>query len=92
MRRMLTVGALQFLRHMKFTRLDEFHRLHRQLTLPTLFVWGADDPTFPIARAREMVHQFPNAAGFHEVRNAKLFVYEEQPQEVARHIERFLAS
>jgi pimeloyl-ACP methyl ester carboxylesterase len=75
---------------MKFARLDEFHRLHRELTLPTLFVWGADDPTFPEPRAREMLRQFPNAAGFHPVKQAKLFVHEEHPQEVARHIEGFL--
>jgi pimeloyl-ACP methyl ester carboxylesterase len=83
-------GALEFLRRMKFSRLDEFRHLHQKLTLPTLFVWGADDPTFPEPRAREMVRQFPNVAGFHEVKDAKLFVYEEHPQEVARHIERFL--
>ena len=83
-------GALQFLSRMQFSRLDEFHHLHQQLTLPTLFVWGADDPTFPVPRAREMVRQFPNVTGFHEVKNAKLFVYEEHSQEVAGHIERFL--
>jgi haloalkane dehalogenase len=83
-------GALQFLRRMKFSRLDEFYELHQQLTLPTLFVWGADDPTFPEPRAREMARQFPNVAGFHPVKNAKLFVYEERPQEVAQHIDRFL--
>jgi haloalkane dehalogenase len=83
-------GALQFLRRMEFSRLDEFQRLHEELTLPTLFVWGADDPTFPEPRAREMARQFPNAAGFHAVKMAKLFVHEEHPQEVAGHIERFL--
>ncbi|MDH3201289.1 MAG: alpha/beta hydrolase [Myxococcales bacterium] len=83
-------GALQFLRRMKFSRLDEFHQLHQQLTVPTLFVWGADDPTFPEPRAREMARQFPNVAGFFQVKNAKLFVYEEHPKEVAQHIERFL--
>lgn len=85
-----TQGAMQFLRRMKFARLDEFQRLHRELAMPTLFVWGADDPTFPEARAREMVAQFPNAAGFHSVAKAKLFFYEEHPEEVARCIERFL--
>ena len=75
---------------MKFSRLDEFHRLHEELTLPTLFVWGADDPTFPEPRAREMARQFPNVAGFHELKQAKLFCYEEHPEEVASHIERFL--
>jgi len=84
-------GALRFLRRMKFRRLDEFHRLHAELTLPTLFVWGADDPTFPEPRAREMARQFPSVAGFHEVEHAKLFVHEEHPQEVARLIAQFLA-
>jgi haloalkane dehalogenase len=84
-------GALQFLRRMKFKRLDEFGALHRQLTMPTLFIWGADDPTFPEPRAREMVSQFPNVVGFHAVPNAKLFVYEEHPQEVAGLIGRFLS-
>ena len=84
------VGALEFLRRMKFRRLDEFHRLHAELTLPTLFVWGTDDPTFPVPRAREMARQFPNVVGFHEVKKAKLFVYEEHPEEVARFIAEFL--
>jgi len=84
-------GALQFLRRMKFTRLDEFKSLHQQLTIPTLFIWGADDPTFPEPTARGMVPQFPDVRGFHSLKNAKLFVYEEQPQEVARLIGRFVS-
>lgn len=83
-------GAMQFLRQMKFVRLDEFAHLHRQLTMPVLFIWGADDPTFPEARARAMQSQFPNVAGFHSVPNAKLFVYEEHPQPVADLISSFL--
>lgn len=85
-------GAMRFLRCMKFTRLDEFERLHRELTMPTLFVWGADDPTFPEPRARAMLGQFPNVAGFDAISEAKLFVHEEHPREVARRIERFLAA
>jgi pimeloyl-ACP methyl ester carboxylesterase len=84
-------GAMRFLRCMKFVRLDEFKHLHQQLTMPTLFVWGADDPTFPEPRAREMVAQFPNVAGFHTIAHAKLFVYEEYPDEVARLIEAFVS-
>ncbi len=84
-------GSLMFLRRMKFARLDEFKGLHRQLTMPTLFIWGANDPTFPLLRAREMVSQFPNAGEFHAIANAKLFVYEEHPREVALLIDRFLS-
>jgi pimeloyl-ACP methyl ester carboxylesterase len=83
-------GVLEFLREMKFARLDEFKELHRRLTMPTLFIWGANDPTFPEPAAREMMTQFPHVAGFHSIAKAKLFFYEEHPQEVARRIERFL--
>ena len=84
-------GAMRFLREMMFARLDEFARLHRELTMPTLFVWGADDPTFPEPRARAMLPQFPNVAGFHALPDAKLFFYEEHPAEVARLVRAFVA-
>lgn len=84
-------GALRFLRQMKFTRIDEFAHLHHTLTLPTLFVWGANDPTFPVDRARAMLCEFPHVAGFHLVDDAKLLVHEEQPAEVARRISEFLS-
>src|SRR2546428_602739 len=62
-------GAMRFLRRMKFARLDELKDLHRQLAMPTLFIWGANDPTFPEPRARDMVAQFPNVAGVHSIAN-----------------------
>lgn len=82
--------AMTFLREMQFTRLDEFETLHGQLAMPTLFVWGASDPTFPESKARQMLGQFPQVAGFHSIANAKLFFYEEYPQEIARLIEAFV--
>ena len=85
-------GAMRFLREMDFSRLDEFERLHADLTMPVLFVWGADDPTFPEPRARAMTAQFPNVAGFQSIRDAKLFLHEEHPDEVAGLIERFVSS
>lgn len=84
-------GALRFLRCMKFARLDEFRTLHGELTMPTVFIWGADDPTFPESLAREMATQSPNLAGFHSIANARLFFYEEQPGLVADLIRRFLS-
>jgi pimeloyl-ACP methyl ester carboxylesterase len=83
-------NTMTFLRRMNFTRLDEFRTLHRQLAMPTLFVWGADDPTFPEPTARGMVPQFANVAGFHVVPKAKLFFYEEHPEEVAGLIGEFV--
>jgi haloalkane dehalogenase len=84
-------GALRFLRCMKFARLDQFRDLHARLTMPTLFLWGTDDPTFPESRARAMAAQFPQVAEFRSLANAKLFFYEEQPREVAESITRFLS-
>ena len=85
-------GAMRFLRCMKFTRLDAFQTLHRRLAMPTLFVWGADDPTFPEPLARAMLSQFTNVAGFHAVPDAKLFFYEEQPETRARLVDGFVAA
>jgi haloalkane dehalogenase len=85
-------GAMRFLRCMKFSRLDAFENLHAQLAMPTLFIWGADDPTFPEAKARAMAAQFPNVAGFHSIAKAKLFFYEEHPEEIARLIGCFVAA
>jgi len=84
-------NALRFLRQMRFSRLDKFQRLHQQLTMPTLFIWGANDPTFPKVRARSMVSQFPKVVGFHEIWDAKLFVYEEHPEQVAKLLANFLS-
>ncbi|HVM95679.1 MAG TPA: alpha/beta hydrolase, partial [Candidatus Acidoferrales bacterium] len=68
-----------------------FKELHRRLTIPTLFIWGADDAIFPEARARAMLDQFPQVAAFHSIAQAKLFFYEEYPQRVAQLIEAFAA-
>ena len=56
-------GAMQFLREMKFSRLDEFETLHGQLRCRRCSSGAPNDPTFPEPRAREMVEQFPNVAG-----------------------------
>jgi pimeloyl-ACP methyl ester carboxylesterase len=77
-------GLTRFLTQMKFTRLDQFRELHRELVMPVAFLWGADDPTFPEPRARAMTSQFSHVTGFHAIPKAKLFVQEEQPEAVAR--------
>jgi pimeloyl-ACP methyl ester carboxylesterase len=84
-------GVTTFLQRMKFSRLDEFQTLHGRLGMPVLFIWGADDPTFPEYRARQMLPQFPDVAGFHSVRDAKLFLHEEHPDEVAQLIGSFVS-
>ncbi len=45
-----------------------------------------------MARARDMLPQFGNVAGFHAVPEAKLFLQEEQPETVAERIDRFVTT
>jgi haloalkane dehalogenase len=85
-------SMFQFLMQMKFARLDRFAELHRTLSMPVAFIWGAADPTFPEHIARAMVSQFPHVAHFWSIPNGKLFVHEEQPDVVARYVGEFLTS
>lgn len=62
---------------------DRLGDVHARIDVPVQLVWGAEDPFFPVDRAREMVGTFPDAR-LHVVEDAKLFVHEERPAEVAR--------
>jgi pimeloyl-ACP methyl ester carboxylesterase len=57
--------------------------------MPVRLIWGADDPTFPVALAREMVKQLPDAR-LVEVPGARLLVHEERPDDVAGAVIEFL--
>lgn len=81
----------RFLMEMKFSRLDRFRELHAKLSMPVGFLWAAADPTFPEPLARAMASQFPNVVHFWSIPRGKLFVQEEQPDEVARLIDEFVA-
>jgi pimeloyl-ACP methyl ester carboxylesterase len=76
-------SLVEFLVQMKFVRLDRFAELHRRLTMPVSFVWGAADPTFPEPAARAMASQFPNVVGFHAIPHGKLLIQEEFPDALA---------
>src|SRR3989304_2992027 len=79
-----------FLVHMRFDRIDQFRELHGMLSMPTTFLWGEDDPTFPVHEAREMASQFPNVLEFRALPGAKLFLQEEYPEAVADWLTGFL--
>lgn len=68
---------------------DALEHEHAKLTMPVRLIWSADDPTFPIAIARKMVMQFPNAHLI-EIPGARLLIHEEKPAEVARAVLEFL--
>jgi 3-oxoadipate enol-lactonase len=70
---------------------DALRGRHAELAMPVLLLWGEDDPTFPVALAREMARQIPHSR-FVGVAGAKLLVQEEKPGEVTRAALEFLAA
>ena len=84
-------GMRLYLKSLKWDVVDALVQNHARLTMPVQLIWGADDPTFPVSRAREMVQQLPDGR-LVEIPGAKLLVHEEKPDEVARAALAFLGS
>jgi pimeloyl-ACP methyl ester carboxylesterase len=76
-------GAQRYLAGIDWQLVDGLAERHAEIAAPVLFVWGEDDPTFPIARAREMIPQLRDCRGLVAVPRARLLVHEEQPEAVA---------
>ena len=83
-------GQMRYLRGIDWKLIDGLKDEHRKISAPTFFIWGEDDPTFPVERAREMIGQLPNCRGLETVPKAKLFVHEERPEAVGRMAREFL--
>ena len=82
-------GMQRYLRGTTWEPVDALAHEHARLGMPVQLIWGSDDPTFPVALAREMVRQFPDAR-LAEIPGARLLVHEEKPAEVARLVLDFL--
>jgi pimeloyl-ACP methyl ester carboxylesterase len=85
-----TAGMLHYLAGFYWDSVDALRQRHAELAMPVLLLWGEDDPTFPVALAREMAGQIPRSH-FVAVAGAKLLVQEEKPEQVTRETLEFLA-
>jgi len=83
-------GMARYLTGLTWEPLDALATDHGRLTMPVLLLWGADDPTFPLAQARTMLRQIARAR-LVEIPGAKLLAHEEKPADVARATLEFLA-
>ena len=79
-------GIRRYLLGTTWGPVDDLARRHAELEIPVRLVWGVQDPTFPIARAREMLGQFRNA-DLVEIDGARLLPHEERPVDVVRAVE-----
>lgn len=75
-------AAGQLIRRFDTALIEQLAAVHARIAAPVQLVWGADDPFFPVERARAMLDTFPDAQ-LAVVPDAKLFVHEERPAEVA---------
>lgn len=75
-------AAVRLLRSFDLDDVRTLSEVHRRIEVPVQLVWGEQDPFFPVARAREMVADFPDAR-LHVVPDAAVFSHEEHPAEVA---------
>ena len=76
-------AAVKLLRSFDMKHVTDLPGVHRRLDVPVQLVWGDKDPFFPVARAKAMVAEFPDAR-IEVVEGAGLFSHEERPADVAR--------
>jgi pimeloyl-ACP methyl ester carboxylesterase len=82
-------GMRRYLIGAKWPPIDALERDHARLGMPVRLIWGADDPTFPLRLAREMLKQFSDAQ-LTAIPGARLLVHEEKPAEVVAALVEFL--
>jgi haloalkane dehalogenase len=83
-------AALDLYRSGDFEKLEPYEGQLASLGVPTLILWGADDPFAPIAGAHRFQREIPHA-DLVIVEGAGHFVYADEPQRCARQVAEFLA-
>ncbi|MGQ0843356.1 MAG: alpha/beta fold hydrolase [Sporichthyaceae bacterium] len=74
--------AVRVLRSFSRAHVHGLAAVHRRIEVPVHLVWGERDRFFPVARAREMLREFPDAR-LTAIPQAALFPHEERPALVA---------
>lgn len=83
-------GVMSYLRGIDWALVDGLAKRHAEIEAEVLFVWGADDPTFPLEHAKAMCGQLRHCRGIVPIEGARLLVHEEKPAEVTREAIAFL--
>lgn len=75
-------AAVRVLKSFEMDYVRALPEIHGRIDVPVKLVWGAEDPFFPVDRARSMVDEFPNSS-IDVIDGAGLFSHEEAPAAVA---------
>ena len=84
------INAFKYLRGIDWKVIDSFKENHKKIKAKTLLIWGEDDKTFPIQKAKEMIIQFNGNCKLIPIKNASLLPHEEKSEEVLSYIIPFL--
>ena len=82
-------ATLEFYRSMDFEKLKPWQGKLAELSVPTLLLWGAEDPFAPLAGARRFEREIPGAR-LVAIEGAGHFVIDEQPERCIAEITGFL--
>lgn len=85
-------GMIKYLQGIDFSIVDDLDNIHTKIQCPVHFIWGEDDPTFPVDQGRAMADQMDALSSFETVANAKFLLHEERPDETARLVKNALLS
>jgi haloalkane dehalogenase len=82
-------ATLEFYRSMDFEKLAPYEGALAELGVPTLLLWGAEDPFAPLAGAKRFEREIPEAE-LVAIEDAGHFVYDEEPERTTREVVDFL--
>lgn len=82
-------GQRNVLAAAKLSDMNKLQEIHQRITAPVLLLWGANDPFFPVEKAKTMLHDFAQAE-MEIFADGKLFIHEEFPQRFAECARAFL--
>jgi pimeloyl-ACP methyl ester carboxylesterase len=85
-------GFVNYLMAVDPVVIDSLEAVHARIAVPMLFVWGAEDPIFPVALARGMVRSLSPRAALAFIDGTRFLPHEERPAEVAACVLPFLTT
>lgn len=80
-------GAASILKSIDVQDFDQVANAHPKIGSPVKFVWGRQDPWFPLKDCKSMCETFGGDTELLVLENAKLMVHEEYPQAFAKAVQ-----
>ena len=85
-----SLGQRRLLQTLDLELIDRLGEVDARIRAPVHFIWGADDPYFPLARLKPTLPQFGGGASLAVIPSGKLYAHEEFPAQFADEARAFL--